>query len=54
MKEKNTAKLNFRLTSHQNFELDNISKALKISKAALLRKMIDKIIDNYYNTVENA
>lgn len=49
---KNNAKLNFRLTLHQSFELDNIAKALKISKAALLRKMIDKTIDNYYKAIE--
>ena len=50
---KNDTKFTFRLTLHQQFELDNIAKALKISRAALVRKMIDQIIDNYYNTLEN-
>lgn len=43
----------FRLSQNQKFELDNIAKALKMSRAALVRKMIDTTIDNYYKTIDN-
>lgn len=49
---KNDNKFTFRISLYQSFELDNIAKALKISRAALVRRMIDQMIDNYYKAIE--
>ncbi len=50
MKDKTTnkeAQLRVRLTPHQSFMVDEISKELDITKSALIRYVLDQFINQY-------
>ena len=42
------ARITVRLTPHQEQELNTISGDLKMSRSALLRRVLDKFIGDYY------
>lgn len=41
-------RITVRLTANQNLEIDYISQQLKLSKAALIRRITDNFINKYY------
>lgn len=50
MKDKSTnkeAQLRVRVTPHQSFMLDEMSKELEITKSALIRYILDQFISEY-------
>ncbi len=53
MKDKTTnkeAQLRVRLTPHQSFMLDEMSRELDITKSALMRYILDQFIQQYEKT----
>jgi len=42
------AKITVRLTPYQSFELSNIAKKTGVSKSAVVRCVIQKTIEDYY------
>lgn len=48
--DKKDKRITVRLTPYQSFELDNIAKQTGISKAKIVRGMIQRTIDAYYGT----
>lgn len=47
------ARITVRLTPYQEQELNTISGDLKLSRSALLRRVLDNFIDNYYKYLDN-
>lgn len=46
------SRVTVRLTPYQEQELNTISSDLKMSRSALLRRILDKFIEDYYQYID--